>query len=562
MASAARNRLRSNRVKLHTINDLAGLSARLARRVGAEHAHLQLVRDFERVMDGAPGRHAALGNGPTVGIATFGSGGWHFVLEALLAHALAERGAHPQLLICDMPDLPICDERTVYSSAIDRCAGCVSDKHALLEASRLPWRGVSSLVAADSLARARATVAALADGALEGHVERGWPVGQWLHVSACHYLRCDARGETPEKHDARRRLLVTAIVIVEAVERWLDETRPDIVIAESGAHLMWRIAMELARARGIRVTCREMGKGGWDRHLYSFDTDCMAPNLDAEWNQARHEALSPSEEADVDTFLNELPARTYQQRTPLEPRQADLRSRLGVPPAGQLAVAFTNVTWDLATAGRDAAFTGVLDWVRETIRGIARHPGAHLLLRAHPAEARVTTRERILDQVGSEWPEGLSHVTMLPPEAPIAARALIDIADVVLAYNSTAGLEAATYGCPTIVSGRPHYRGRGFTIDVSSRDEYRAMLDRWAGGQPIAAPPSAPQLARRYFHLFFLRYHVRMGWTTSPLEPPYELLIRSVDELRPGRNAVLDVVCDGILSGRQILLPREDQCTP
>jgi hypothetical protein len=545
-----------------TGNERPGLSERLARRVDAQHAHLRLIRDFEQLMAGA--RHdlaPARGSGPRIGIATFGSGGWHFVLEALLAHALAVRGARPQMLLCDMPDLPICDERTAYSKNVDVCAGCIQDKRALVEACGIPWLGVSALVSPESAARARALVAALPADAIEAHVERGWPVGRWLHVSACHYLRCDARGEGLEKDDARRRLLASAIVIVEAVERWLDETRPDILIAESGAHFMWRIALELARARGIRVTCREMGKGGWDSHLYSLDTDCMAPNLDAEWNQTKDEPLSPSEEADVDAFLNELPAKTYPQRTALERGQPDLRARPGVPPCGHLAVAFTNVSWDLATAGRDVAFSGALDWTRETIRAIGRHPGAHLILRAHPAEASVTTRERILDRVNDEWPGGPSQVTILPPDAPIHARDLIDIADVVLAYNSTAGLEAAIHGCPTIVGGRPHYRGKGFTIDVSSRDEYSAILDRWAGGHPIAPPPFAPQLARRYFHLFFLRYHVPMGWTTSPLEPPYELLIRSVDELHPGRNAVLDVVCDGILNGRQVLLSRETACT-
>ena len=43
---------------------------------------------------------------------------------------------------------------------------------------------------------------------------------------------------------------------------------------------------------------------------------------------------------------------------------------------------------------------------------------------------------------------------------------------------------------------------------------------------------------------------------TSPLEPPYALTIRSMDELLPGANANLDHVCDAILGARQVLLPR------
>jgi hypothetical protein len=92
---------------------------------------------------------------------------------------------------------------------------------------------------------------------------------------------------------------------------------------------------------------------------------------------------------------------------------------------------------------------------------------------------------------------------------------------------------------------------------MSSRDDYRAFLNAWAAGAEVAAPPAAATLARRYFHLFFARYHVTMGWTTSPLEPPYRLLVRSIEELAPGRNPALDAVCAGILEHRQILLPRQ-----
>ena len=112
-------------------------------------------------------------------------------------------------------------------------------------------------------------------------------------------------------------------------------------------------------------------------------------------------------------------------------------------------------------------------------------------------------------------------------------------------------------GRTVLVCGDPHYRGKGFTIDVSSREEYSERLARWARGAAPWPPDGATALARRYLHLFFLRYHVPMHWTTSPLEPPYELTLRSMDDLRPGRNAALDVVCQGILERRQVLLPRQ-----
>ena len=255
--------------------------------------------------------------------------------------------------------------------------------------------------------------------------------------------------------------------------------------------------------------------------------------------------------------MRKLPEQTYSQRAAVARVTPDaLRAKLGIAAGARVAVAFTNVTWDLATAGRDVAFAGVLDWLLETIRSLRAHSAAHLIVRAHPAEASVLTRERILDQVAAEWPDGLGGVTLMPPEDPTAARDLCNIAGLVLAYNSSVAIEAAAEGHPVVLAGRPHYRGKGFTIDVSSREEYRAMLEQWADGATVAAPAGVAALARRYAHLFFLRYHVPMGWTTSPLEPPYRLRITSRHELEPGHNAVLDAVCDGILAHRQVLLPR------
>jgi hypothetical protein len=531
------------------------LPVRAVRKWRFGRAQLQLLRDFTRVMQAGP--PARVGAGPVIGFAAFGSGGWHFVIEALLAHALAARGARPALLMCDLPDLPICDERTIHSRHRERCDGCYHDKRTLVAASGLPWRGLSSLVDDATLLRARTTVAVLADHELTAHRERGWPVGQWLHVSACHYLRCDARGDEPEKVDTRRRLLTTAIVAVAAVERWLDETRPEIVVVESGAHLVWRVAFELARGRGLSVVCREMGKGGWDRHLYALNADSMAPDLTDAWASAQRQELSSDEALEVERFLQELPQHTYRQDAAVARATPEsLRSKFGIAAGARVAVAFTNVTWDLATAGRDVGFSGVRDWLIATIRTLRTHPSVHLIVRAHPAEASVLTRERILDQLAVEWPEGLPGVTLVPPEDTTSARDVCQVASLVLAYNSSVAIEAAADGHPVVVAGRPHYRGKGFTIDVSSRDEYRALLAQWADGATTAAPAGVATLARRYAHLFFLRYHVPMGWTTSPLEPPYRLRITSRHELEPGRNAALDSVCDGLLAHRQIVLPR------
>jgi hypothetical protein len=530
-----------------------GLLERIGRHVAHDRALGELKSDLHRVFSTRVDRTS---DGAKIGFATFGAGEWHLGFELLLAAALEQRNARPSFLICDLPDLPICSERLITSTSQDRCAGCLLVKREVLDISAMPWERMSAFIGHDAITRATRTANTLPADRIEDHVERGFPVGRWLHVSACNFLRGDARGDAPEHVDVRRRLLATAIVGVEAVDNWLARTTPDIVVVQGGAHTLWRIARELSQARGIPVISRELGKGGWDRQIFALNRDSMAPDLDEAWNSAREQPLTEAEEAEVDALASNIAIDTYQ---PIE-RQRQSATRLNIDPSAKVAVAFTNVTWDLATADRDVAFTGVFDWLTETMRALRDRPGVQLIVRAHPAEASVMTRERIVDRIAADWPD-TSRITIVPPEHSITARDLFDRADIVLAYNSTAGLEAAMHGRPVIVCGSPHFRGRGFTIDIDTRAQYRELLAGWSGGASVDDRID-PALARRYFHLFFARYHVTMGWTTSPLEPPYRLLVRSAAEMAPGRNAALDRVCEGILRGRQILRPREEEESP
>jgi hypothetical protein len=197
----------------------------------------------------------------------------------------------------------------------------------------------------------------------------------------------------------------------------------------------------------------------------------------------------------------------------------------------------------------------MFDWLHETLSLAEAHADVDVVVRIHPAEASATTRERVADRLAETWPHLPRNVRVILPEDALRAVELFDAADLVCVYNSSVGIEAAIHGKTVLVSGNPHYRARGFTCDIESRASYRALTTQWALGRQVDAPADAVALAERYAHLFFLRYHIPMHWTTSPLEPPFELLIRSLSELAPGANPALDEVCEAILNGRQALLP-------
>jgi hypothetical protein len=498
--------------------------------------------------------------GPRIGFACFGAGANHLVVDCLLAHALQLRGADCQLFVCDLPELPGCDERLLEEPDNERCAGCINSKLRFLQMSGLEWFGLTHFLpdAEAALATARAAVAACPDDELTTFEFEGWPVGHWLGTSVASFLRSDSHGLRPEVIAARRRYLVSGIVGLIAARSWLDHLQPDIVIVLSGRHVMWRAAREIAQSRGIKVVAREMFNEDFDCHIYAVNASCEDPALPHAWAEAQQTPLTAAQDQRVDAFLDKLPAFARQVSTdPVLQTDPDaIRAELGLDPARPFMALFTNVTWDLFVAERDAAFDGQMEWLRATLDFIRRHPEIDLVVRAHPAEIvpRFRTRGRIVHQITEAFSPLPDNVRLVGPESDISSDVVRSMATMNLVYCASVGLEAVIAGQPVLICGNPYYARKGFTIDVDSPEHYERLLHAVADGTIAPPAPQSVELARRYLYLIKFRYGMHMGLTTDQVTET-RLEIRNFGELLPGRSLPLDTACDGSLHGDEILLP-------
>jgi len=214
---------------------------------------------------------------------------------------------------------------------------------------------------------------------------------------------------------------------------------------------------------------------------------------------------------------------------------------------------FTNILWDTSMHRTQVAYPSMFDWLRATLTELSQHPDIQVVVRIHPAEVRVKNREsrdRVLDRIRTTFSGLPEHIHVVRPEESLSSYTLIEMSRAVTIYNTTIGMEAALRGVPVALSALAHFRGKGFTIDIESPQDYHD----WLAQLPHIPPLTAEQqtLARRYAYLFFFRFMLPFRFVEMHPYAP-RLTYESLDELAPGRDKYLDLICDGILNFHPIM---------
>ena len=301
---------------------------------------------------------------------------------------------------------------------------------------------------------------------------------------------------------AQRRTLEELLLSAERVRRATDgmlaELRPDAVLALNGKFFAEAIVLAAAQRLGIPVWTYERGNR---RDTVVLSPTATAVPFDASGlMNGLERGLDAAQRATIDRYL-----RRRQEVGNGQVRfVAAGARRLEPPPARRRVVLFTNLIWDSAVVGEDTLFEHMFEWVETTVRAVADAPDVHLTVRVHPAEVRVywhPTRQRVADVLAASFPSGLpANVRLVDAEEPVDSYALIRMADLVLVYSSTVGLEAAALGRRVVVAANSSYAAAPFVIRPASR---RAYLREVVAGEP-APPPEAAELARRFmYRLYF-----------------------------------------------------------
>jgi hypothetical protein len=289
-----------------------------------------------------------------------------------------------------------------------------------------------------------------------------------------------------------------------------------VVILPNGLILEFGAVFHAAKHLGIPVVSYEFGeqKG---RIWLSRNTPVMLQETDAMWSAKKAEPFSDAQRAEVQELFSTRQAaglfRHFYRQWQDVPAEgaAQVRAKLSLDQR-PLVVLAANVIGDSLTLGRAAFTADMTTWLRRTLAYFAKRPDLQFVLRVHPGE-RNLDGPSVAELVSKELPQLPAHMRVVAAGDPINTYDLVAAADLGLVYTTTVGLEMAMSGLPVVVAGRTHYRGKGFTIDPSSWDEYFAALDQLLADLPSARlSPAQIDQAWHYAYRFFFDYPQSFPW--------------------------------------------------
>lgn len=298
---------------------------------------------------------------------------------------------------------------------------------------------------------------------------------------------------------------------------YMQANRPDVVLIPNGLILEMGIVFRVARHLGIPAVTYEFNDQReqiWlaqNSSIMQQDTDylvearCGLPMTDA-----MYERLADLENARRGARVWGKSKRLWQYVS--SQGAGATRKMLGLDDRPVVMLA-ANVLGDSLTLGRDIFAASMTEWITKTVQFFAARPDVQLVIRIHPGEKLVPQAKSMGVVVREALPEIPNHIHVIGALDKVNTYDLIEIADLGLAYTTTVGLETAMNGAPVVSCGRTHYRGRGFTIDPNSWDEYFSALESVLSDLP-AHRLSDEQIAKawNYAYRFFFDYPRPFPW--------------------------------------------------
>jgi len=489
-------------------------------------------------------------------------------LESVLAVALQLRGAEVEFLLCDSA-LPACMACEIgflgeisgkNSHRLSRafCASCFDAAYLALKPLGIKIHRFSDYLSSEDFRNCSQLSHDLPLSRIKSFTHLGIPIGEHAFAGALRfYARGDLDDGVPFSENVQRQYLEAALLAAQATAKVLQNAEYHSVVFNHGIYVPQGIIGETCRRNHIAVV---NWSAAYRKRCFIFshhDTyhHTMITEPTSKWESMPWDA---DHERALMSYLDSRRIGSndwiWFHERPLHDVGKALAA-MGVDPGQPCIGMLTSVMWDAVLHYPSNAFANMLEWVFQTIDYFETRRDLQLIMRVHPAEIQggLPSRQRVLDEIRRLRRGGIPrNVFIIPPESRLSTYALMEKCDAVTIFNTKTGIELAAMGIPVIVAGEAWIRNKGFSMDASSPEDYFRILDRLPFQRRMRSDDTLR--ARKYAYHFFFRRMIPLEFMEpTGGNPPFRINIKSIDELKSGRNRGLDLICDGILHGTEFI---------
>ncbi|EMG38414.1 Capsule polysaccharide biosynthesis protein [Desulfocurvibacter africanus PCS] len=500
-------------------------------------------------------------------------------LHAILGFCLKMRGVAPHFILCDGIMRGGCfrqciheEERALLSEDWDKtCSTCLATRERLFRYYSLSFSHISEYLTQKDISEANSFALSVEVIANERRLDtlgsisfHNIPIGLDIRDTLVRYAKSTNLFGIPtnKAYLFSYSAALTCLASEQAFKRYREALlfipHPQYASAGPTARAAHNIKKPFCHY-SANHTCN----GIVYKTIFPSDLSISAFSVsDDAWEEECSRPFTQQEEQQINAFLWERYTKQSHHdmlSMPMPTTGNDMTAfmlRQGIRTDKPIYAVFTHITFDNSFGYGNPPFDSFDHWLDFTIRTVWGITDVQWLVKIHPAEyysEAERSESGALAYLQQHFPNLPEHIKIILPDSQINTLDFIDILDGMISCCGTSGLEAAIYGKKVINGCHGYYSGKGFTYDAADQQTYAHYLKNIK--QLPMPTPEQIVLAKRFVHLFFLRRgipvpaHSFSNWNFE-LKNPFDIL-----RLLPGRDSYADLICDGIMQKKDIILP-------
>jgi hypothetical protein len=481
-------------------------------------------------------------------------------LEGSIAAALKLRRHNVHAIVCDGV-FSACVKREItdqipieeWSKACRVCRRACSDT---LTELGIEHSFIGDYVSQQELDDAKTASGAIAWDAIETLKYRNVSVGKNVKSAILRYLKGH---DLPTDSRLVQEYAYSGLVCATAARNALDQRKPSSVFMSHGVYVDWGPALHTSLEMQVPITAwmaSYLPARFYLRHVpdgVHIDFHNMS---DPAWDEISSRALTAGQKERLDTYLMDRYQRNasfdMKRFKPYVGKTAETLARYRLDESKPVWGIMAHINWDTVSDYAPMLYDSFNEWMAETVEIAKDTPSVQWLVKVHPAEAWDNPESGVELLIRRRFPELPDNIRVLPAEENISPLDFYGLVDGAVTVYGTAGLEVAMHGKPVILAGEAHYGKKGFTLDASSRDEYRRLLH--SAAEITALSESQVELAKKYAYCYFILRQVPVSVVASPDSRWWSFQFDKKERLLPGKDPAIDFLCERVLDGKDFIM--------